>query len=68
MNIILIIDLYVDPNYHTNVSYLMLVNYYVAVISVVFSTGMSSALIQSASRMNLRSVWSATYSHRGGSP
>ncbi|EKM52434.1 uncharacterized protein PHACADRAFT_100589 [Phanerochaete carnosa HHB-10118-sp] len=38
-NIILIIDLYTDPNHIVNTVYLLFVNYYISIIGVVFATG-----------------------------
>lgn len=42
-------DLYLDPMYHANTSYLLFVNYYVSIISVVFATRESRSLPSSGS-------------------
>ncbi|EKM48940.1 uncharacterized protein PHACADRAFT_202207 [Phanerochaete carnosa HHB-10118-sp] len=42
-NIILIIDLYTDPNYIVNTIFLLFTNYYVSIIGVVFATVWSSS-------------------------
>lgn len=38
-NIILLIDVYVDPNYFENIANFLWVEYYVTLIGVVFATG-----------------------------
>lgn len=66
LNIILLIDVFVDPNYFENDSLLLFVNYYVSLIGVVFATGTHHILHHPCkySVTILLLVWSSSYTYK----
>lgn len=63
-DIMLIIDVYVDPHYHVNATYFLFANYYIVVIGVVFATcECPRATSHKLSDIFMGPVWSSSFTY-----